>query len=100
MGQTVYGRFWKWVTAGLFEKVFSELIDAPDMENLSLDLTIIRSYQKTIGAEKAECLVENQAIGLSRGGRTIKIHAVVDGLGNPIRFLLTGGQVHDSRVAC
>lgn len=37
---------------------------------------------------------------MSRGGRTTKIHAVVDGLGNPIRFLLTGGQVHDSRVAC
>jgi len=37
---------------------------------------------------------------ISRGGRTTKIHAVVDGLGNPIRFLLTGGQVHDSRVAC
>lgn len=33
------------------------------------------------------------------GGRTTKIHAVVDGLGNPIRFLLTGGQVHDSRAA-
>ncbi|AKP63585.1 transposase [Levilactobacillus koreensis] len=44
-------------------------------------------------------MVENQAIGLSRGGRTTKIHAVVDGLGNPVRFLLTGGQVHDSRAA-
>ena len=45
-------------------------------------------------------MTENQAIGLSRGGRTTKIHAVVDGLGNPIGFLLTGGQVHDSQVAC
>lgn len=41
----------------------------------------------------------NQAIGLSRGGRTTKIHAVVDGLGNPLRFILTGGQVHDSQAA-
>lgn len=50
--------------------------------------------------KNAHCLTENQTIGLSRGGRTTKIHAVVDGLGNPIGFLLTGGQVHDSQVAC
>ncbi len=36
---------------------------------------------------------------LSRGDRTTKIHAVVDGLGNPLRFILTGGQVHDSQAA-
>ena len=44
-------------------------------------------------------MVENQAIGLSRGSRTTKIHALVDGLGNPLGFRLTGGQVHDSQVA-
>lgn len=44
-------------------------------------------------------MIENQAIGLSRGGRTTKIHALVDGLGNPLGFRLTGGQVHDSQVA-
>jgi transposase len=26
---------------------------------------------------------------------TTKIHALVDALGNPLRFLLTAGQVHD-----
>ena len=26
---------------------------------------------------------------------TTKIHALVDALGNPLRFLLTPGQVHD-----
>ena len=31
-----------------------------------------------------------------RGGRSTKIHAVVDGMGNPCVFMLTGGQVHDS----
>lgn len=41
----------------------------------------------------------NQFIGVSRGGRTTKIHAVVDGLGNPVHFLLSGGQVHDSKIA-
>jgi transposase len=36
-----------------------------------------------------------QAIGRSRGGLTGKIHAVVDALGNPVRWLLTGGEVAD-----
>ena len=38
----------------------------------------------------------NQSIGVSREGRSAKIHAVVDGLGNPCVLMLTGGQVHDS----
>lgn len=40
-----------------------------------------------------------QALGRSRGGFTSKIHLVVDALGNPLRVLLTGGQVHDSTQA-
>jgi transposase len=38
---------------------------------------------------------EDQAIGRSRGGLSTKIHALVDALGNPIGFFLTGGEVHD-----
>ena len=30
---------------------------------------------------------------------TTKIHLIADALGRPLRFLLTGGQVHDSRAA-
>jgi transposase len=41
---------------------------------------------------------KNQAIGISRGGRTTKIHAVVDSKGRPLNFTLTGGHVHDSQV--
>ena len=38
---------------------------------------------------------EDQAIGRSRGGLSTKIHALVDALGNPIDFFLTGGEAHD-----
>ena len=38
----------------------------------------------------------NQALGRSRGGFTTKIHILVDGLGNPMDFVLTGGEVHDN----
>ncbi len=37
----------------------------------------------------------DQAIGRSRGGLSTKIHTMVDALGNPVAFLLTGGQAHD-----
>jgi transposase len=38
-------------------------------------------------------------MGCSRGGRTTKIHAVVDANGNPITLKLTDGQAHDGRSA-
>ena len=38
-----------------------------------------------------------QAIGLTRGGLNAKIHAVCDAPGNPLRFVLTAGQRHDSK---
>lgn len=39
----------------------------------------------------------NQAIGISRG-RSTKIHALVDGKGRPLHFVVTGGQAHDNQV--
>jgi hypothetical protein len=37
----------------------------------------------------------SQAIGRSKGGLGTKIHLMVDALGNPLAFFLTGGQAHD-----
>jgi transposase len=36
-----------------------------------------------------------RAIGRSRGGLTTKVHAVVDALSNPFRFILTPAQASD-----
>ena len=41
---------------------------------------------------------KKQDIGISCGGKNTKIHALVDGLGNPIRLIFTGGEVHDSKL--
>ena len=38
----------------------------------------------------------DKAVGRTRGGLNTKIHAVVDGLGNPVEFLLSAGNDHDS----
>lgn len=36
-----------------------------------------------------------QAFGRSRGGFSTKLHILTEGLGNALRFILTGGQRHD-----
>ena len=36
---------------------------------------------------------------LSRGGLSTKIHAAVDALGNPVRFLLSEGQASEYTLA-
>jgi transposase len=50
-------------------------------------------------AQKKNHAGENEALGRSRGGLSSKIHCIVDGLGNPVDFILTGGEVHDSVCA-
>ena len=46
-----------------------------------------------------ERLEQNQCIGITRGGRNTKIHAVVDALGNPIHVQLSSGNIHDASIA-
>jgi len=38
---------------------------------------------------------QHQSLGRSPGGFSTKLHAIVDALGNPLRFLLTPGQTSD-----
>ena len=42
---------------------------------------------------------DNQCIGVSRGGRSTKIHAAVDALGNPVRIILSCGNTNDITMA-
>ena len=42
---------------------------------------------------------EDKAIERSKGGINTKIHVVVDGFGNPLPFLLSPGNEHDSKYA-
>ena len=68
------------------------------MEEVMVDLTCCRAHQSSAGARK---ISGPQAIGITRGGLNTKIHVVCDAvcaaLGNPLRFVLTAGQRHDSK---
>jgi transposase len=58
-----------------------------------VDGTIVRVHQHGTGARGG---TKTQAIGRSRGGLTTKIVALVDALGNLVRFVLLPGQRHNS----
>ncbi|CZH01034.1 Transposase and inactivated derivatives [Legionella pneumophila] len=75
--------------------LFKELVQKPDLEWEFIDGSIVKAHQHRAGGASEE----NQAIGKSRGGNTTKIHMAVDTHGLPIDFEITGGEVHDCKVA-
>jgi transposase len=85
-------RFSRWAKSGVWQRVFEHLAEDADGEYAMIDSTIVRAHQHSAGAKKAD---GSQAIGRSRGGLSTKIHTLVDALGNPIGFHLTGGEAHD-----
>ena len=53
----------------------------------------------TVPVPKKACRSEDRfeahALGRSKGGLSTKVHAATDALGNPVRFILTGGERND-----
>jgi transposase len=91
--KNVHRRFSRWAKSGVWDRVFHHLAADADNEYAMIDSTIVRAHQHSAGAQKKAG--KDQAIGRSRGGLSTKIHTLVDGLGNPTGFYLTGGQAHD-----
>ena len=89
---TVYTRYWRWAQKDKWESIFKRLSEDADFEYVMIDGTIVRVHQHGAGARGG---TQNQAIGRSRGGLTTKIAALVDALGNLVRFTLLPGQRHD-----
>src|SRR5919107_640874 len=90
---SVFQRFRRWVRSGVFDQLFGALSTDADFEYVIVDGTIVRVHQHGSGARGG---TKTQAIGRSRGGLTTKIVALVDALGNLVRFVLLPGQRHDS----
>lgn len=84
------GRIWEYET--LFGTTLKK---GADHESHIQDSSTVRVHQHACRAFcKTDQVKEN--MGKSVGGRTTKIHAVVDGLGYPLEVRLTEGQVHDA----
>ena len=91
--RALHKRFKHWSDQSLWQKLFSSVQNDPDLEHVMIDATIVRAHACSAGLEKNTG--SQEALGRSKGGFTTKIHALVDGLGNPLKFLLTPGQRHD-----
>ena len=50
--KTVYSRFCKWRDDGTLLRIFQSLNEDADMENLSLDSTVIKAHPHSAGAKK------------------------------------------------
>ena len=96
---SVYKRFARWCDKDIFQRMHQHFAKDPDMEWLIIDSTIIRAHPCAGGALKTSGGQASQALGRSRGGFSTKIHIAVDGLGNPLHFMLTAGQRHDITCA-
>lgn len=92
---SVYKRFNDWSKKGKLREIFCALSSDSDTEWNFIDGSISKAHQHSSGAKTGE----STGVGKSVAGNTSKIHMVVDSFGLPIEFEITGGQVHDCRVA-
>ena len=92
---SIYQQFNRWSSKNKLMQIFNDLIQQPDLEWEFIDGSIVKAHQHSAGLPNKE----EQAIGKSVAGNTTKIHMAVDACGFPIAFQLTGGEVHDAKVA-
>ena len=90
--RSVHKRYKQWSDKGIWTRLMESVSDI-DGEAVMLDSTIVRAHACASGYQKNGN--DAQALGRSKGGFTTKIHALVDALGNPIKFIVTPGQRND-----
>lgn len=88
---SVFKRFNSWSKKGVWGKLFEFCADDQDLEYLMIDATIVRAHACAAGYGDQT----KEGLGRSKGGFTTKIHAKVDALGNPLKFIVTPGQSSD-----
>lgn len=95
---SIYKRFARCSENDVFEQLHEFCSADVNLEHLLIDSTIVRAHPCAAGALKKGGQ-QAQALGRRRGGFSTKIHAAVDALGNALRFVLTGGERHNSTQA-
>jgi len=93
---TIYGWWSYWTKAGIWDVVFAKVCAKPSGKLWGIDSTCCKVHKHGLCWTKT---TETKCIGRTRGGANTKIHALVDGKGRPINFLLSAGNCHDSRFA-
>jgi len=94
---SIFKRFSRWCANGAWERLLSLFSEVADLQDVSMDGSVIRAHACAAGAVNSSA--ENEALGRSKGGFGCKIHAICDALGMPVKFSLTGGQAAECRQA-
>src|SRR5262252_7746708 len=95
--KTIYNRFARWSERGLWQNLLFAVAGERDTpEQVALDSSHVKIHRCASGRKRG---AETQAIGVTKGGRNSKIHAVVDDRCRPWVFVLTPGNTADSTVA-
>lgn len=87
---TLYNRYNRWSARGIWQYLFREIVDtlSDETDIAALDSTHAKSSplcRRRKGGAVA------QAIGISRGGRNTKVHAISDTKCRPVALYLTPG---------
>ena len=94
---SIYHKFRQWSDAGVFEKILKSLFDnCRKFYLVEMDSTFCKAHQHVSYARK---IWGNQDIGVSHGGKTTKIHVLVNEHFQLVGIELNGGNIHDSEVA-
>ena len=94
--RTAYGHFTRWRDLGLWARILRGLARHARGRLRFIDATYIRVHRSGLNPAGGQSA---QSLGLSRGGSTTKIHALVDGQGRPLKLLLSAGNVADITMA-
>ena len=92
---SIYQQFNRWSLKNKVMKIFKSLVQDPDLEWEFIDSSTVKAHQHSTGATSNN----KEAIGKSVAGNTTKIHIAADAYGLPIDFVITGGEVHDCKIA-
>ena len=86
----------RWRDSGLWSRLLRGLANGAKGRLCFIDASYVRVQQSGANPRGGQ---EAQALGVSRGGLTTKIHALVDGQGRALKLLLSAGNVVDIKMA-
>ncbi|WP_180970293.1 IS5 family transposase, partial [Deinococcus planocerae] len=104
---TCHDRFTRWSRDGTWAAILAALqlkADAQgkiDWDGAAVDSTHVKAHRSAVGARKEPAklgkkgAVSDEWLGISRGGRTTKIHVLIDGHRRPLSVLISAGQASD-----
>jgi len=94
---TIYNRFNRWSRRDHWGNILKALAEGQWITaSVAMDGSYVKAHRCAHGGKGG---AKNQAIGLSRGGQTTKIHALTDTLGRPVVLKLSAGNVPDITMA-